>query len=654
MDILTIVLGLPPFILPIVFALLVLSILLTELRRPFSMFKHYRHYGVIGCILTLVCCVIYTLAFWNNLLNGPADVTNAPLGYLFLGFLFQGPYAGLGTVWLVLLGLAAMFMLPVVTADLKAFWTKKHADDTPAPTPSSEPESSQAPVTRNSRTQLYAGIMRHLSVPKPLTVEVEGKVAMFVATEPEVQDPKALAGHINKLLTAVPSFMVPVPVLVHDTVGSLINAERVRLINKKRDAEAMMFTSALYDLPQPLRDAIMNISLLPVVADTLRNQHFHVVASTGFGKSQLFQSLFIDDLDKDYAVVVIDSQNDLINTLATRVPPERLVLLDPEHCPPAINLFSFGTDQLALIEYMFSSQDAKLTSKQAMCFRYLSRYLISRSEGIGSLYFYLQSPEVFIDADAIAAMPSSDRTFFTEYVKPKGQYSETRQEILRRVLTLLENKTLEQMLTDQTPANGLNIARELEAGKVILINTAKAHMGNDGATLFGRFFMAQVMQAVMKGSRRRVHMYIDEFQDYAEDSPILEMLFTQSRKYNLGMVCAHQSLSQLPPKLRATMATNCAIKFAGGVSSQDRSDFARQMDVDEDFISRSKRGLFAAWFRDLGTAYYPVEFGRLEKQPEIAELSVIRDTMRKRYGPLPKEPKAESAPVRGKFTVADD
>jgi hypothetical protein len=133
-------------------------------------------------------------------------------------------------------------------------------------------------------------------------------------------------------------------------------------------------------------------------------------------------------------------------------------------------------------------------------------------------------------------------------------------------------------------------------------------------------------------------MYIDEFQDYAEDSPVLETLFTQSRKYNLGMVCAHQSLSQLPPKLRATMATNCAIKFAGGVSAEDRADFARQMDVEPNFLTTTRRSVFAAWFRDIGAMHYPVEFGRLESEPEILPLPVIQNAMRLRYGPKSRPP----------------
>lgn len=404
---------------------------------------------------------------------------------------------------------------------------------------------------------------------------------------------------------------------------------------------------------QPLQPEPMPEPVKVTIPYNLRTQHMHVVASTGHGKSQLFQSLILDDLERDQAVVVIDSQNDLINNLATRVPRDRIILIDPEHCPPAINPFAFGaSDEFStlLLEYMFNSKDAPLTSKQSMCFRMLGQYVIQQKEGIRELVGYLTNPET-VRLDAVETLGIARRNFLELYLQPKGQFGETRQEILRRVLTILENPTIERMFTS---GHRLNIAPEIEAGKVILISTAKAFLGNDGATLFGRMFMAQMLQTIMRGSRNRVHMYLDEFQDYAEDSSIMQALFTQSRKYNLGMVCAHQSLSQLPDGLKASMATNCAIKLVGGASAEDRNAFAKQMDIDQAYVGRGKKGTFTAWFRDQGVHDYTVEFGRLERQPEIGNISLIRERMREKYGPLPEEQKpTTNAPATKSFIVDD-
>jgi hypothetical protein len=350
-----------------------------------------------------------------------------------------------------------------------------------------------------------------------------------------------------------------------------------------------------------------------------------VAASTGYGKSQLFQSMILADKETDDALIVKDSQNDLINKLATRLPNP--LLIDPIACPPALNIFKLGDP--ALLEYVFGALDAKMTSKQSMVYRFLCRHIIKEDGTISDLLAILQDPARDYTPENEAA-----RAFFAEYRNPKGDYRDTRQEIMRRLLTLMEKDTFNTMLT--APDLRVNIAEAIEQGRTVLINTAKADTGNAGAALFGRFWLALVLQTVMKGTRKRVNLYVDEFADYASDD--LETIFTQSRKYNLAMTCAFQSLAQLPDRLKAIMASNTSIKFAGGVSAEDRNNLARQMDCEPEFIGKARRGTFAAWFRDIGTVYYPVEFGRLEKLPEITNLSAIREDMRKKYGALPHSP----------------
>lgn len=375
------------------------------------------------------------------------------------------------------------------------------------------------------------------------------------------------------------------------------------------------------------------------IPEVLRTQHMHVVATTGWGKSQLFQSMVLADLETDAAIVIIDSQNDLINTIATRVPADRLILVDPETCPPALNIFASKPDDagtaIELLEYVFSALDAGLTSKQGMVYRYLCRLMFAiPGANIHTLRKLLEPEGADAYQKEIDGLGETVRSFFAEYQRGRGnQYADTKQEVLRRLLTVLENETFEKMLAADRMS--IDIEAALDTGKVILISTAKRHLRQTGAALFGRIFIAQVMQSVMarQGNRRRTYLYLDEFQDYAEDSPILFNLFEQSRKYGLGMVCAHQYLDQLPPKLRASMAANTAIKFAGGVSVGDARSLAPQMRTTADFMASLPRGTFAAHFQGQEAVAYPVEFGRMEKLPQLERLADIQARMREKYGP---------------------
>lgn len=381
----------------------------------------------------------------------------------------------------------------------------------------------------------------------------------------------------------------------------------------------------------------------PIIPENLRTQHHWVVAPPGWGKSQLFQSMILDDLETNASIVVIDSQNDLINNLARRIPYNRLILIDPPTCPPAFNVFAGSTANLtsrvALLTYALSAIGAEMTSKQQGMFDYLCRYMLSTPSTMGDFLEALQNPQSIV---RLADMGPVERAFYMEYANPKGEYRDSRGEVSRRLLALLADKTLQTML--MADEMSIDINKALDSGKVILINTAKGYMGQKQAMLFGRLWIAQILNAVMQreGTRRRTYMYIDEYSDYASEDPILLDLFRQTRKYELGMIVAHQTLSDIPAKLRDVMMGTTAIKMCGGVSAADAALLAKQMRVDTSYLDRVKRGTFAAHFRDLGFREYLVEFGRLEKVAPLQTLKQIQAEMRELYGPKSRQPETPS------------
>ena len=421
-----------------------------------------------------------------------------------------------------------------------------------------------------------------------------------------------------------------------------------------------------YERLQPyFADAIKETPITFTLPEKIRTQHHHIVAGSGHGKTQCLQQMILNDLETDASIVVIDSQGDMINRLATRIPEDRLVLVDPEHCPPALNIFAQGggderqiASTVELYEYIFSALDAELTSKQSVVYRYLTRLMLTvPGASIQTMREILAPGGIDKFADAIAALPPTARSFFEGQFRSRD-YNETRGQILRRLYTVLENETFERMLS--APDIKLDLADALDSGKVVLINTAKSYLKNTAASLFGRIFIAGVMQVVMERGerRRRTYLYIDEFQDYAEDSPVLYNLFEQARKYELGVIVAHQGLYQLPQQLRQSLSANTAIKFAGGVSADDRSALASQMHTTPDFIMSQGQGHFAAYFRNIGTVPYTVEIGRLDRTPAVTDISVIRARMRRLYGvaqpirPLnqPKPPSnPDEVPESGKW-----
>lgn len=423
--------------------------------------------------------------------------------------------------------------------------------------------------------------------------------------------------------------------IVNNADGDCLYPKTAAII-KSNYAETKDYVLALKGtVIEELMNFTQSLSYLP---DELRTHHHHIVAGSGSGKTQCLQQMILKDLEEDASIVVIDSQGDFINNLATRIDPDRLILIDPEHCPPALNLFQSRTGEkeiataIEFYEYIFASLDSEMTSKQQTAYRFVSRLLMTIPDAnIHTMREILEPKGLSKYPDHFDELGETAKSFFRNEFTSK-QFTETRQQILRRLYTVLENKTLESMLA--ATESRLNINEALDNNKVILISTAKGYLKQTGASLLGRIFIAQVMQAVMaRGeNRKRVHLYIDEFQDYAEDSHVLFNLFEQARKYNLGLIIAHQYLGQLPTQLQQSISANTAIKFARGVSADDARVLAKQMNVTPEFIQNQSVGDFASYLKDMGTTSYHVEFGKLERMPEINKISDIHENMRKRYG----------------------
>lgn len=373
----------------------------------------------------------------------------------------------------------------------------------------------------------------------------------------------------------------------------------------------------------------------------MRVEHMQVVASPGHGKTTLFTEMIIKDLESESAIILIDSQNDLILELSKRIPLDRLILIDPASYAPPLNIFAQGatgesgiTSALDLFEYIFSGLGVEMTGRQRMVYRYLSRLCMTIPGGsVRTLRKLLQPGGVDEYDEYVQALSENERAFFNQYRQERNnEFSLTRQDILIRLLAVMENPVFEAMLGADRMA--VDIRKAIDEGKVILVSTDKKRLGG-GAKLLGRIFVGLVMQSVRSremGARKRVYLYIDEFADYAEDSDFMLDCFSQGRKYELGMIVAHQNLSQLPEKLKAQMSSSTAIKFAGGVSAEDLRTLASQMRTITHEIDRQPKGTFLAYFKDIGTLKWPVKFGFIQSKPELHSIEEVHERMKELFG----------------------
>jgi hypothetical protein len=410
------------------------------------------------------------------------------------------------------------------------------------------------------------------------------------------------------------------------------------------------------------------------IPEHIRFEHTHIIGGSGHGKTQTLQFHIARDLEDvergEKSVVVIDSQGDLIRTIlsARTVDPERIVLIDPEDIeyPVCLNLFSVGQERLAgyealererltnsiieLYDFVLGSLlSAGMTQKQSVVFRYVTRLMFHIPDATIHTLRELMEPG---GADKYRAhieqLEGTARHFFENEFDGK-EFEQTKRQVLRRLYGILENQTFERMFSH--PESKLDLFAEMNAGKLILINTAKSLLKENGTEIFGRFFIALIAQAAQERAtlpdweRLPTMVYIDEAQDYFDRN--VAIILAQARKYQVGMVLAHQYLGQLEAKLQEAFEANTSIKMAGGVSARDARALASQFNCDPDLILRQPKGSFATYVRGVTDRAIPISFPFfvLENMPKATsdEIEAIRQQSRARYAePAKKKTATES------------
>lgn len=379
----------------------------------------------------------------------------------------------------------------------------------------------------------------------------------------------------------------------------------------------------------PLR-AALETTVDFTIPNEARFEHMHVVAGTGHGKTQTLQRFVLHDLDSDAGLVIIDSQGQMLRKIGQLRTNKEIIYVDPtdiDH-PPALNMFDvsrleglpavkreqFLNGLIELLEYVFAGLlKAELTQKQNVLFRYTLRLMLAVPGAtiLDLLHFLAEPGPYLVHAKNLNPMARE----FLEREFGERSYVQTREQIRRRFYGVLENDAFRRMFS--AARNEVDVAAALNRGAVVLVDTAKSHLKSDASALMGRYFIALTLQAALEreSQQRPAFLYIDEAGEYFDDN--IDSLLNEARKRRVGIVMAHQYLDQLTPQLRSSIATNTAIKMAGGVSDKDARALASDMRTTPEQIASQSKGKFMCFVKNVTPAAVSLEvpFGQMEALP---------------------------------------
>jgi type IV secretory pathway TraG/TraD family ATPase VirD4 len=133
------------------------------------------------------------------------------------------------------------------------------------------------------------------------------------------------------------------------------------------------------------------------------------------------------------------------------------------------------------------------------------------------------------------------------------------------------------------PAQPLRFRQIMDRGEIVIVNLAKGRIGSDMANVLGGLITSTVMHAAFsrhgsdEKARRPFMLYVDEFPSFTTEA--FANLLPESRKYGLGLVLAHQHVSQMTSTVFDAVVGNAGTIIAFRVGANDASTIARQLDI---------------------------------------------------------------------------
>jgi hypothetical protein len=487
------------------------------------------------------------------------------------------------------------------------------------------------------------------------------------------QTPEGVANWINVMAEVLPPFEMIVP----DGKGRLWGQDlQDRIDNTKDENEQYKYISAVNCLKEEAtRVVTSNAYRLKLPDSEVRREGMAIFSSPGRGKTSCIESLIVDELESNVGIIFMDSVNDTIKRLVTRVDPKRLVYFDPNHAYPTFNLFDVAdndasrSEAYGLLRYLVRATGEDFTAKQQTifdpCIQLIYRIPNANMQMLRDLVRCREPAEFSTYRPYLKYLPMSMQDFFENDFFAGGN-KETKDGIVWRLSNVTNTPFVESMI--DTGKSNFDFRQAMDQGKVIVISTNRSEMGATSSELVGRIFISEMLKAVMRrkegpDSSRRVYCYIDEFHQYCGDSDtsVMEDMFTQTRKRNFNMCIATQTPGQIPSKL-SKLILGSAIKLGGASNPDDEKVMAKALRVDLELLQSQPRNSFVINIRDMGSFIYPVIPGRLDELSEFRTLKETREAMSRKYSvpyidPVHSEPlglyPVEKVEVEPKSKVAE-
>lgn len=252
--------------------------------------------------------------------------------------------------------------------------------------------------------------------------------------------------------------------------------------------------------------------------------------------------------------------------------------------------------------------------------------------------------EAFLGSCLAGATDPSLRSFWERYLELSPEKRQAwAMPVLNKVTPLLAVPALRRTLGSGEALDlGALLSRRAQ---VLLVSLAVDELQRSGRMLgslvvsaIAREMMARV--DVPEKDRKPVRLYVDEFENMASES--FEGLIAEGRRFGLTLVLSHQTLSQLPARLRSVVRNNVGVQVLFQCGFEDSQALSRE--IPAGLLPEGLRGLStgqAALLRRDG----PAELVRFDPPAKALPARAVEAYREEILSRLP-EAKEEEEPVK--------
>lgn len=386
-----------------------------------------------------------------------------------------------------------------------------------------------------------------------------------------------------------------------------------------------------------------------------RRRHIYTVGKTGMGKTVMLENMVIQDIRKGNGVAVVDPHGEFAERMLDFVPPSRVndvIYFNPADLshPIAFNVLEkvdpeyrhlVASGLMGIFKKIWPDVwSARMEYLLNNSFLSLLEYPGSSLLGVNRIFADRDYRKKVVDKITNTSVKSF---WINEFAKYPDRFREEAVAPIQNKVGQFIAVPLIRNIVGQT-SSAIDMREVMDKRRILIVNLSKGRIGEDNSALLGAMIITKIQLAAMsrvdipESERNDFYLYVDEFQNFATES--FANILSEARKYRLGLILAHQYITQMDETVRDAVFGNVGTMITFRVGAADAEFLEREYAPEfseNDLVNLTKYNVYLKLMIDgVASASFSAETLPPFPNPDASHREKIIRVSRERYG-IPRE-----------------